>query len=258
MQFALALSVQISAAAPANPETWEWDSKSPICALKQLGAEAVTIERTPGNEETELLITLQTGSKLGSGHFLDAAVATDSGRTFLGDVSFGVDKDGRSNLYLVSPDPAFIDALSGTSSLQVSYAKSKSIRVQINIPAKIVATLRDCEDTTLRGWGIDPASWRGLQSRPLPVEHIRQRFKNLAYPTDALAAHVEADAVTRLDIASDGTVASCGTVNAGLPKVFGGASCRVLKGAKFKPAADSNGKPTPAPILFDVRFRIGD
>jgi hypothetical protein len=239
---------------------WEWDSKSPICILKQQvprGAEGVTIERTPGGEETELLITLGAGAKV-SGHFLDAHIATDSGRKFLADISFGVDKDGQSSLYLDSPDPAFVDALSGTSSLEISYANKKSIRVSINIPAKVIATLRDCEDTTMRTWGIDPAGWRSLGSRPLPIEHVRERFEELDYPADALAANVEADAVTRLDIATDGTVASCGTVNAGLPKVFETASCRVLKGAKFKPAADANGKPTPAPILYDVRFRIGD
>jgi hypothetical protein len=258
--FALALSAQVSAA-PANAETWEWDSKTPICSLKQqapLGAQAVTIERTPGGEETELLITLQAGSKLGRGRFLDAAIATDSGRIFPADVSFGVDKDGRSNFYLVSPDPAFIEALSGTSSFQVSYAKNKSIRVLVNIPAKLIATLRECEDTSMREWGIDPVAWRSLKSGPLPVEHIRARFSQLDYPADALAANVEADAVTRLDIATDGTVAKCGTVNAGLPKAFEAASCKVLKGAKFRPATDADGKPTPAPILYDVRFRTGD
>lgn len=259
LPFALALSAQTTAAEPAYTESWEWDSKTPICVVNQivpLGAQALTIERTPGGEETELLITLQTGLNLGSGNFLDADIATDSARSFDADVSFGVDKNGRSHLGIDAADPAFIDALPGTGFLQVSYAKDKSVRVPINIPAKVIATLRECEDTTMRTWGIDPVAWRGLKSRPLPAEHIRERFGDLDYPAEALAAAVEADAVTRLDVAADGTVAKCGTVNTGLAKAFEVASCKVLKRAKFRPALDANGQATPAPILYNVRFRI--
>jgi hypothetical protein len=257
---ALALSAQASAAEPAITETWEWDSKSPTCALKQhvpAGAEEVTIERTPGGEETELLVTLQAGPKLGHGHFLDASIGVDSGRAFLADIYFAVDSDGRSKLYIDSPDPAFIDNLSGTTGLNISYGENKRVRVQIHVPAKLIATLRECEDTTMRGWGIDPLAWRGLQSRPLPAEHVRERFHALDYPADALAANVEADAVVWLDVAPDSSVTNCSIVNAGVPKSFGVASCNVLKGAKFKPATDASGKPVSAPIVYDVRFRIG-
>jgi TonB family protein len=109
----------------------------------------------------------------------------------------------------------------------------------------------------MREWGIDPRAWRNLQSRPLPTEHVKERFHELDYPADALAANVEADAVIRLDVAPDGSVTNCGMVNAGVPKSFEVASCNVLKSAKFKPATDARGKPVSAPIVYDVRFRIG-
>lgn len=254
------LSAQASAAEPANTETWEWDSKLPTCALKQhvpAGAEEVTIERTPGGEETQLFVTLQAGSKLGNGHFLDATTGMDSGRAFLADIDLAVDSDGRSQLYVDSPDPAFIDNLSGTTALNISYGRNKSLRVPIHVPAKLIATLRECEDKTMREWGIDPLAWRSLQSRPLPAEHVRERFHDLDYPADALAANVEADAVVRLDVAPNGSVTNCGMVNASVPKSFEVVSCKVLNGAKFKPATDAGGKSVSAPIVYDVRFRIG-
>lgn len=257
---ALVVSAQASAAEPVNTETWEWDSKVPTCALRQhvpTGAEEVTIERTPGGEETQLLVTLQAGPKLGEGHFLNATIGMDSGRTFLADIDLAVDSDGRSKLYLDSPDPAFIDNLSGTTALNTSYGRNKNARVPVQVPAKLIATLRECEDTTMHEWGIDPRAWRSLKSRPLPTEHVKERFHGLDYPADALAANVEADAVIRLDVAPDGSVTNCGMVNAGVPKSFEVASCNVLKGAKFKPATDASGKPVPAPIVYDVRFRIG-
>lgn len=249
-----------ASAAPASSQTWEWDSKVPICTLKQhnpVDAAAVTIERTPGGEETELKITLPADAKIRSGHFLDATIRTDSGRSFAADLGVGTRRaDGKLELYVDSPDPAFIENLAGTAWLEVSQLKIKTVRLPIHIPAKVVTTLRDCEDTTMRDWGIDPVAWRGLQSRPLPVGHIRERFTALDYPTQQLARNVEADAVTRLDIAVDGTVAKCGAVTPGLSRDFELASCEVLKGAKFRPAIDASGRPVPAPIVYDVRFRI--
>lgn len=257
---AVVFSAQASAAEPAKTETWEWDSRLPTCALKQhvpAGAQEVTIERTPGGEETQLLVTLQAGPKLGNGHFFDATIGVDSGRAFLADIAFAVNSDGRSKLYLDSSDPAFIDNLSGTTVLNISYGKNKSVRVQIRVPAKLIATLRECEDKTMREWGLDPLAWRSLRSRPLPAEHVKERFRDLDYPSDALAANVEADAIVRLDVSPNGSVTNCGMVNDGVPKSFEVAGCNVLKGVKFKPATDASGKPVSAPIVYDVRFRIG-
>lgn len=261
MLVSVALLVQASAA-PASSETWEWDSRVPICTLKQhspVDAAPVTIERTPGGEETELEITLPAEAKIESGHFLDATIRTDSGRSFAADLGVGRRREnGKLELYVDSPDPAFIENLPGTAWLEVSHPKTRTVRLPIHIPAKIIAILRDCEDTTMRAWGIDPVAWRGLQYRPLPIGHIRERFSALDYPTEELSRNVEADAVTRLDITVDGTVAKCGAVTSGLSRDFELASCEVLKGAKFRPAIDASGRPAPAPIVYDVRFRIGN
>lgn len=257
ISLALVLLSQASAASPANAQAWAWDDKAPICTLKQQhapGTSAVTIERTPGDEETELLIALPRGPKPGTGHFLDAKIVTDTGRTFTADITMG----DKNELYVDSPDPALIDSLSGAKWLDISHPKIRPVRVEISIPSEVVKLLRVCEDQTMQDWGIDPIGWRGLKARPMPLEHVRERFSALDYPTDALAANVEADAVTRLDIGTDGAVIKCAAVNPGLPHTsFESASCRVLRGAKFRPAVDANGRPTSAPVVYDVRFRIG-
>ena len=250
-----------ASAAPTSAETWEWDPKVPICTLKQSNpsdAAPVTIERTPGGEETELEITLPSGNKIEHGHFLDATVRTENGRSFLADLSVWARReDGKLVLYVDSPDPAFVDNLANSAWLEFSHPKTKTLRVPIHIPAKIVATLRDCEDTTMRDWGIDPIAWRALRSRPMPIGHVRERFSALDYPMQELSRNVEADAVTRLDIGIDGRVAKCAAATSGLSKDFELASCAVLKGARFRPAIDSSGRPVPASIVYDVRFRIG-
>jgi hypothetical protein len=254
---ALVLLAQASSENTPNGQAWAWDDKVPICTLQQHvqpGATSVEIERTPGNEETELQITLPPGTKLETGHFIDAKIITDTGRTFAADISLG---GGKSHLYVDSPDPALFDALPSAKWLEISHPKLRPLKVEIRIPAEVIRLLRVCEDQTMQDWGMDPAAWRGLKARPTPLEHVRMRFQALNYPTDALTAHIEADAVTRLDIGPDGTVKKCAAVNPGLPhSSFESVSCRVLRGARFRPALEANGQPTSAPILYDVKFRI--
>lgn len=257
---ALIVASAAQAIAPSpNIETWKWDPKLPTCALKQQrpeGARGVTVERTPGGEETQVLVPLDPSLKFTDGSFLDAVLRTDAGLTFKADIFLGPDPEGRPQLYIDTPDPAFIDNLARTRTLTVSYGKNKTITVPIAVPAKVIASLRECEDASMRDWGIDPVVWRGLSSRPRPVEHVKGRFRDLDYPADALIANVEADAVVRLDVGPNGRVTNCRMINAGVAKAFEIASCRVLKGAKFAPATDGGGKPIEAPIVYDVRFRI--
>jgi hypothetical protein len=254
---ALALSGQADST-PAQADVWAWDPKMPICSLKQQSypnGETIEIERTPGSEETELEITLPRGTKLREGNFIDATVTTDSGPRFAADIAIGVNRSGHIALYVDSTDPAFIDHLSRTSTLEVAHPKIGSVKVPIHVAPAIVATLRECENNTMTEWGIDPVTWRSLEARPLPLNHVRDRFSALDYP---LAANVEADAIIRLDIAPDGSVSACRAVGPALLHSFETASCEVLKGAKFRPAVDSSGKPVSAPVVYDVRFRIGN
>ncbi|MEO7864644.1 MAG: TonB family protein, partial [Sphingomicrobium sp.] len=255
---AIASFSQTNSALPAD--VWEWDSKAPICALKQrpsADGQIVKIERTPGNDETVLQITLPVGSKLQEGHFPNANVETKSGRRFGADISIRV-WNGRRELYVVSPDPALIDNLSNTTSLSFSHPKLGNVGVPIRILSTLVDTLRECEDKIMSEWGIDPTAWRSLKSRPLPLANIRNRFNDLDYPREALAANVEADAIIRLDVAADGTAGACRSLNRGLMPGFQTAACKVLKGARFQPATDSGGTSVTAPIVYDVRFRIGN
>jgi len=258
---ALAVASQSAAAAPTNPQVWAWDSTIPTCALKHQGSPGegtITIERTPGNDQTELMITLPRGSKLREGRFIDASAATDNGRTFVANLS-----TADSEMHVDSPDPEFIASLASTSSLQISHPKLGSVRVPINVPPAVIGTLRQCEDQTMIAWGLDPATWHNFKTRPQPVGRPLDRFTAGDYPAAALQQGVQADSIIRLDIAPDGSVSACRALNRtskaedlALFKSFETVSCTVLKGATFRPATDQAGKPVSAPIVYDVRFRL--
>jgi hypothetical protein len=257
---ALTLWSSQSMAAP-SPEVWAWDSTVPTCSLKHEGSRGeakVTIQRTPGNDQTDLIIALASGSKLRQGQFADATVATDSGRKFLAYVSYS-----DSKLFLDSPDPEFIENLAQTGSLHVSHPKLGSVTLPIDVPPAIISTLRQCEDETMIAWGLDPATWRKLKTRPQPISPPLARFKASDYPPVALQQGVQADSIIRLDIAPDGSVSNCSALNRTstaedlvLFKAFESVSCKVLKGATFRPATDPAGKPVTAPIVYDVRYRL--
>jgi hypothetical protein len=80
-----------------------------------------------------------------------------------------------------------------------------------------------------------------------------------------MQAGVQADSIIRLDIAPDGRVSGCSALNRttkaedlALFNAFESVSCRVLKGATFRPATDQAGKPVSAPIVYDVKYRLAD
>jgi TonB family protein len=240
--------------------SWRWDPKSPICALRQqLSAGGyIDIKRTPANDETELTISLSSDAKASEGRLHDGSITLFPGDQFPGDMRVGPGREGKRELAVIVSDPSFFEQLSGATAVAVSHPKIVSPRVTITDAAAAASALRSCEDRLMGAWGIDVQAWRGLKSRPRSIGQVRDRFSALDYPPAALAHHIETDAIMRLDVGVDGRVSRCKMLNPGKDVGFEGASCRVLKGAKFQPARDSSGASVPAPIVYDVVFRLAD
>lgn len=255
---ALLVLSQSSPAVSADLSDWQWDLETPICTLRQEipSGGRIELRRTPANDETELSITIRTGPKLREGKYHDAALTSFPGARAVGDISVSRDDEGQLQVHAVTPDPMFIESISSASALEVVHQKIAPIRIAIKSPSSAVSALRDCEDRKMRAWGLDPISWRALRSGPFPLDPVRDRFSHLDYPTEALAQGIEFDAITRLDVASNGRVEQCKTLNPGAYRGFEDAACGALKGARFKPALDASGKPVSAPVIYDIRFCI--
>lgn len=260
---AWALVAFAQAAQPTSTDVtgWQWDRDTPLCGLIQRipqSGETLEIRRTPANDETEILITLSAKMRAHEGQFHDAVITTSSGSSAIGDLSLGADKYGQAKVHFVTPDPKFIDYLSTASALEISHDKVAPLKVAVTSSASAVAALHSCEDRKMLAWGINPVGWHSLRSHPFPLNHIRDRFSALDYPAEALAQHVEADVITELDVDTSGRVSKCRALNPGGYRGFEQAVCDVLKGAQFEAALDASGNRVPAPILFDIIFRIDD
>lgn len=262
MLFSVATVLAVIAPPQTPPGTWQWNRDTPICALRQQvynGSAAIEVKRTPANDQTELLVTLPRGSKIGHGRFGDGKIVLQPSDTAVaGPIGLGAwsARDSRSQLAVTIYDPAFLQNLAKATKLQISESKVGSFDLPVTSAADAVDALRVCEDNKMRAWGLDPRAWRALQARPLPLGDPRNRFKADDYPQAALAQHLEDDAISRLDVSPDGVVTDCAQLNAASYRGFEQAACRVLKRARFRPARDANGRPVSAPIIYDIVFRL--
>lgn len=259
--FAPLLFLMVGAQTPTGDRVdWNWDRDTQTCALReQTSSTGATIEvsRTPANDQTAIMITVPSDSNLKRKHFSDGVIKLDSDHEIIAEVNTYFDDENRFHVLAITQDPSFLEKFSNADTLDVSHGDVDVARIGLRSPAAAVAALRSCEDKKMRAWGIDPVAWRALRSRPVPLESLTRRFSDLDYPMNALTFLVTGDAVTRLDVAPNGSVRQCRSLNASEYKGFEDATCRVLKGARFKPALDSTGVAVTAPYVIDVVFRIG-
>jgi TonB family protein len=251
---AMLLVAQVAGSSVAD---WQWDADSPICALRQQNeqGQSIEIKRTPANEELQLDLKVRSRPDIRGGHSDAVSIDLQPSGQFVASVSFA--RQGKKlSIHMGTQDPEAIKQLSNASGLSISNRTNEPVRIALQSAGVAIEASRACEDRKMRAWGIDPVAWRALKSRPIPIGDPRENFTYLDYPEDALRAHVEFDAIIRLDVATDGNVERCRGLNPGTYKGFETASCAVLKRARFRPATDARNNPVSAPIVYDVVFRI--
>jgi protein TonB len=106
----------------------------------------------------------------------------------------------------------------------------------------------------MKEWGMDPVAWRALSVKPTPATPAEKWFSWLDYPDREKIYKNDIEVVARLDVGADGSALKCTVVNRP-PKEFIPAACSTLmRNAKFNPARDAQGQPTPAPYIYQVVF----
>jgi TonB family protein len=255
----MAAAVQASA---SNQPRWHWDPESTVCALQQEVSDGRTFEisRTPANGQTSLSLTQPARNTIRQGDFRDGLIQLDPGGNVAADVFDWVGVISHRDMRrtgAITDDQSFMSKFATANAIEFQHQKLGTIRIPILSAAAVVRALQECEDKKMRDWGIDPLIWRALRSPPTPLKPLSDRFSAIDYPPEALRFLVAGDALTRLEIDADGRVTRCRSINASKYKGFEYATCNVLKGARFKPALNSNGEPVSAPYVLNVRFAIG-
>lgn len=245
---------------PVVKRDWRWGTNTPVCVVIQdIGGpgEELTISRTPGSDETSILVKLARSMNLKQGHYPNASLVIRPSFSAVADVQL-VGGAGRLQAFANTERQEFLGILSNAVEFEVADDGMRgSLRIPVRSAGAAVEALRGCEDRKMREWGIDPVAWHTLHSHPLPLQPLRQLFASFDYPTEALHLGLAGNALTRLEVAADGTVSGCESLNASKYMGFESATCSRLKRARFKPALDAAGNAVAAPYVVNVIFSMG-
>ncbi len=259
---AIWLVTAVGQPAASAPAEWLWHRDTPACSVFQsvsADGQRLSASRTPGTNGTIISIewsdAVSPSQNARAEALPGASVKFDPGGPTNSQV--WVSKDARSRLYLSvgSDDPAFMSKFSAASAVEIAHGRIGTVRVPIRSASTAAYGLRNCEDSKMQKWGIDPVAWRRLKAHPIPVKPLVSWLKPEDYPRRALAYGLQGWVVARLDVGSDGAVRDCRPLNPDLYSGFRDTICYAMKKrARFQPARDSNDNVVAAPYVVIVRF----
>jgi TonB family protein len=260
--FALALAGLAAATdATTNADVvWQWNRNTLACVLVQEtspAGEKVELRRTPGAAATGVLIMMPAHSKLSDVPNARGAISLDPGGVTMAEVDQRSDPD-KGYLYVSTgiEDRTFMEKLSHATALEISGEGIQSARVNLKSAGAAVEALKQCEKGKMQEWGLDSVYLDALKTRPKPIKPLIERISAIDYPHMALAYSVQSDIFIRMDVAADGRVTSCKALNGAQYKGFEYAACDAIRGARFQPATDLQGRPVSAPYIFEIQFQM--
>lgn len=130
-------------------------------------------------------------------------------------------------------------------------------RLELGSMEKPMRAVRDCLNDLLAGWGFDAEVIANLRSPPTPLGNPGRWAMPDDYPSDALRNNQSAVVAFRLMIDSEGKVSDCIVANINHDEDFAKITCGFLsKRARFAPAIDADGNPTPSYFVSAVNWRV--
>ena len=259
--FPLALSLLAAAvqATPPKKLDWTWDRTTPSCSLQQAvssDGKIVSISRTPGNDSTSIFVGGTVRIVDRQEVFPDAKVNFLPGGSSDATI-YVATAGGKSDAFATSDDPEFLTKLANASEFEFVQEKFGTERRPLRSTAAAVEALRKCEDSRMREWGIDPIAWRALKARPQPVKGAPPWFTADDYPISAIWKGLQGYSISRVEVAPDGRVSNCVSLNRNRAPNVKDRMCLKLKHrARFTPALDTSGKPVAAPYVVLVKFQL--
>lgn len=245
------------AAAKDDGLTWHWDRDSLGCDLEQQSAGTpVEIGRSPGTDETTISLRVRSPN-FWKGYYPDGKVILSTGATVPADLQVYSAPNRAYWLLARVNDPQFLKALAATSTIAIAHPKFGKFEAQVKDSGPAAEALRACENSRLKEWGIDSASFWALQSRPVPTGPLQELFTSFDYPGIGMTKFIGANITAKLEVGEDGAVRSCTWLGPRDYPQFGDAICKGLKEkALFRPARDSVGRPVSAPYVTMAKFRM--
>ena len=262
MQFLTCSAIASSAiAAPDNRVSWRWDPEwiGLNCTLVQnlqSNDTPVSVGQFVGGGDPGSFVEIKARSyRFARDSYEDGWIEFANGVRLQADFAIHPIENRRYRVSATTDDPNFLSALAQSTEVVLGHPAFGRFGASVRDSAAAVTALRQCSDTLLRQWGIDPTAYSALQSRPKPIGQLKEFFSYVDYPSAAARMGMMSNIVAKLDVGADGLVQSCKAHGNHSVVDFVELVCTRLKSkARFEPARDANGIALAAPYVVVVKF----
>ena len=157
----------------------------------------------------------------------------------------------------VPSPPLTIEAETAVETLDVG-APGKTYRFMLGPMGRTMAAMRQCTDTLVKSWGLDPAIQATRRLPPVAIGNPTRWITSSDYPDTALLRGRGSVIQFRLMVDETGKVTGCHLQRATAETEFQRITCeRITARARFRPALDAAGRPVASYFVSSVRFIVG-
>ena len=241
--------------APKPKPAWVVEYAEKFCALVRMpdaGRPGIVIRARPLSPYFELLILTPLGARQKE-QFGPMIFNFGDGPPVDGFTMWSGDLPERGVRVIQTSMPAEqLDQAEKFGAFRASSNGKFDLTVPLPAMAKARKALETCSDDLLKSWNIV----RTWSVAPKEVRDVRTLFNESDYPSSMMDAGRQAKVIALLEVAPNGSVASCKAQELEGDRMFEIATCKILsKRAKFVPARDSSGRAVRSYYLSPpVRF----
>jgi TonB family protein len=213
------------------------------------------VRTVPGTEKAELwwIDPQWQGPRL-PGYTRVEIVLKPSGTSIDG-YAYGGRFVGQTGFVIDDLEDPFLRTFGESDAIQVSAGNRMLVDIPLPLTGPALAALRQCEDDSLRRWGLDPKVIRSLRVPVKEVESPAHWVSDADYPDTALQQEASGSVLTRLKVDATGLVSDCLVVESSGNAALDETTCRILrKRGRFHPAIDADGKPTTGLTAIRIRW----
>jgi TonB family protein len=164
---------------------------------------------------------------------------------------------GRREIGVPKVSTEFLAAFAKADEIQF-VMPGNTISVPVRGAGKAAAALEQCLVQKLPEWGIDPTTYLALRRPPVTVDGD-VLIAGEEYPGVSIQNNEQGIVIARLGVDASGKVTSCAVLVSSNSSNLDRATCTIaVIRWKFHPAIGADGKPTAAPRVIGVEFRLED
>lgn len=256
---ALTLGAQGVDGAPAAP--WRIERVDSRCTLSWTRSGPTTLrlalDTTPGSGLLRLVAADAAWGDQAAGKAAAMPFLLDPGGPVAGERKRAIGSFAGGSVEMSGIESSFLATFAEARSIRLEKNGRTPFRLHLQDAAAAVSAFRDCEETSLREWGVDTVARAALSRLPKPAgAGAIEWFRWQEYPDEAVRAGAGGTVVARITVSRAGSPADCAVVVSARHPALDALTCQsILKRARFEPALDPAGKAVRSEYILRTSWR---